>query len=146
MFLNLSLQGSTPNHNTGYNDSQLVVPDNSHYQEDLTESSNSSSVESSPRGMDPELNNTWVEEETTPYMFSKYSPAVVSSGQSMTPQTATLQSSEADFFYHYFNGQTNAEQTDVGEQVSDLITYWYVEIIFWLQVYGVGFLLVSEQW
>ena len=120
MFLNLSLQGSTPNHNTGYNDSQLVVPDHSLYQEDLTESGNSSSVESSPRGMDPELNNTWVEEETTPYMFSKYPPAAVSSGQSMTPQTTTLQSSEADFFEHYFNGQTNAEQTDMGDQVSDL--------------------------
>lgn len=122
MFLNLSLQDSTPNHTTGYNDSQLVVPDHGHYQEDLSESSNSSSAESSPRGMDPELNNTWVEEETTPYTFSKYPPAVVSSGQSMTAQTATLQSSEADFYDHYFNGQTNTEQTDVGEQVSDLIT------------------------
>ena len=116
------LQGSTPNHNTGYNDSQLVVPEHGHYQEDLSASSNSSSAESSPLGMDPELNNTWVEEETTPYTFSKYPPAVVSSSQNMTPQTATLQSSGADFFDHYFNGQTNAEQTDVGEQVGYLIT------------------------
>ena len=121
MFLNLSFQGSTPNHNTGYNDSQLVVPDHGNFQEDLSESSNSSSVESSPRGMDPELNNTWVEEETTPYSFSKYPPAVVSSSQSMTPQTATLQSSEADFFDHYFNGQTNTEHTNVEEQVSALL-------------------------
>lgn len=121
MFLNLSLQESTPNHNTGYNNSQLVVPDHGHYQEDLSESGNSSSVESSPSGMDPELNNTWVEEETTPYPFSKFSPAVVSLSQSITPQTATLQSSEADFFDHYFNGQTNTEQTDAGEQVSVLL-------------------------
>ena len=112
------LQGSTPNHNTGYSDSQLVVPEHGHCQGDLSESSNSSSVESSPRGMDPELNNTWVEEETTPYAFSKLPPAGVSSGQNMTQQAATLQSSGADFFDHYFNGQTNAEQTDMGEQVS----------------------------
>lgn len=128
MFLNLSLQGSTPNHNTGYNDSQLVVPEHGHYQEDLSESSNSSSVESSPRGMDPELNNTWVEEETTPYSLSKYPPAMALSGQNMTPQTATLQSSGADFFDHYFNGQTNTEQSDVGEQVSCLITYTHVAV------------------
>lgn len=141
MFLNVYLQGSTPNHNTGYNDSQLVVPEHGHYQEDLSESSNSSSVESSPRGMDPELNNTWVEEETTPYTFSKYPPAVVSSGQNMAPQTATLQSSGADFFDHYFNGQTNTEQTDVGEQVSYLITCTHVVVSFLFQVYVVCFLL-----
>ena len=145
MFLNVSSQESTLNHNTGYNDSQLVVPEHGHYQEDLSESSNSSSVESSPRGMDPELNNAWVEEETTPYAFSKYPPAGISSGQGMTPQTATLQSSGADFFDHYLNGQTNTGKTDVGEQVRYLITYRRVVVNFWFQVYGVCFLLVC-QW
>lgn len=140
------LQGSTPNHNTGYTDSQLVVPEQGHYQEDISESSNSSSVESSPRGMDPELNNTWVEEETTPYAFSKYnSPTGASSGQSMAPQTGSLQSSGADFFDHYFNGQTNTEQADMGEQVSYLTTYTCKHVVnFSFQVYVVRFLLVSQ--
>jgi len=130
--MRIVLQGSTPNHNTGYTDSQLVVPEHGHYQEDLSESSNSSSVESSPRGMDPELNNTWVEEETTPYAFSKYSSTGASSGQSMAPQTGFLQSSGADFFDHHFNGQSNTEQADVGEQVSYLTTYTCRYVFFLL--------------
>ncbi|KAJ7334505.1 hypothetical protein OS493_014827 [Desmophyllum pertusum] len=111
--------GSAPGINAGYNNSQLVVPEHSHYnQEDLSESSNSSSVESSPRGMDPEL-NAWVEEETTPYAFSKYPPpAVVSSHQTIAPQTAASQNSAAGFFDHYFNGDTNGPQSDAGAQSS----------------------------
>lgn len=140
------LQGSTPNHNTGYTDSQLIVPEHGHYQEDLSESSNSSSVESSPRGMDPELNNTWVEEETTPYAFSKYSPTGASSGQSMAPQTGSLQSSGADFFDHYFNGQTNTEQADVGEQVS-CFDYIDMLLIFHFKfMWFIFFLLVNDHY
>lgn len=67
--------------------------------------------------MDPELNNAWVEEETTPYAFSKYPPAMLPSGQ--TPQGAALQSSGADFFDQYLNGETNTQQPDMGEEVSD---------------------------
>lgn len=102
---------------TGYDNSQLVVPDNNRYQEDLSESSNSSSVDSSPGGMDPEHNNAWVEEETTPYAFSKFPPAVIPSGHA--PQMAALQSSGADFFDGYFNGETKMQQPEMEEEVSD---------------------------
>lgn len=72
--------------------------------------------------MDPEL-NAWVEEETTPYAFSKYPPpAVVSSHQTIAPQTAASQNSAAGFFDHYFNGDTNGPQSDAGAQVSLSIT------------------------
>lgn len=67
--------------------------------------------------MDPELNNAWVEEETAPYAFSKYPPAMVPSGQ--TAQTAASQGSGADFFDQYLNGETSMQQPDMGEEVCD---------------------------
>ena len=86
----------------------MIVPDNEESQ------SSSSSGDSTPPGMDPEL-NAWVEEETTPY-----------NNHPSYHNSATSQDSGAAFFDGYFNGEQHSQQPYMTAQVCSVQLYFFV--------------------